>query len=95
MNPTLRRHDFSPDSTAVDRPGGKPACVLCGLPEVNRVHADPPVDESARIVGERAETLAAQQQSGPEQVYDGGVRRERANAQTAGLDPDMHDRSPA
>lgn len=46
-----------------------------------------------------AETLAAQQESGRFERQSGrlsqGARRERVNAQTAGLDPDNADRSPA
>lgn len=53
MNPTLRRHDFSPDSTATDYRGEPVGCVLCPLHRDHEVHADPPVDVSDRIVGEQ------------------------------------------
>lgn len=47
------RHEYSPDHTAVDRRGGVPACVICGMPKRNRVHHDVPADDSARITGDR------------------------------------------
>jgi len=49
------KHHYAPDSRATDRTDGDAvACVVCGLPAVNRVHKDVPVDEvSPRVMGEQ------------------------------------------
>ena len=53
----IRPHEFAPDSSATDRPGGKPRqCVLCDLPRENKIHRDVPDDVSARITGDKERT---------------------------------------
>lgn len=51
----MNRHDYSPDSSAVDRAEGEPVgCVLCGMPRGNlRVHFDALRDDESRRVEAR------------------------------------------
>lgn len=52
----MRTHEYLPDPSAIDRPGGEPRC-LCGMPKRNRVHEVPERSEeekeiAARMLGE-------------------------------------------
>jgi len=50
----MRPHTFMPDSSATDRPGGKPRCGACGLlPESNRAHDVPEVTDEQRALDAR------------------------------------------
>jgi len=48
----IRPHTFTPDVGERPNHRGERPCSVCPLPKLNRIHRDPPEDDSARILGE-------------------------------------------